>query len=147
MNLGKASSIEALQIASTTTGSNLAIGSDANLGSIRHIDLSPTTVGSKVTLTGVTQAVSITGSSGADTLTAGSGADNSTGGTGADTYNLGLTGGSNDNAIDTVVEAGSAVTKDATTGAIAGFDLIQQFTKTQDVLTFNGGVGKQLAGT
>ncbi len=64
-------------------------------------------------------------------------------GAGTDTYSL----GSNDNAIDTVVEAGSAVTKDGTTSAISGFDLINQFTKTQDVLNFNNGTGKQLAGT
>lgn len=90
---------------------------------------------------------SLSGGTGDDTLNGGAGADTLVGGGGADTYNLGSTATPNDNAIDTVVEAGSAVAKDGTTSAISGFDLIQQFTKTQDVLTFNGGTGKQLAGT
>lgn len=131
-NFGAVNGVEVLQIVSTTTGSNLVIENDGNLSSIRHIDLSPTTVGSKVTLTGVTLGVSISGGSGADTLT---------GGSGIDTYNL----GASDNAIDTVVDAGSATT--VTGGSINGFAVVQQFEKGTDVLTFNGGTGKQLAGT
>ncbi len=85
---------------------------------------------------------SLNGGTGNDTLESGSGADTLEGGTGIDTFRLG--GG--DNAIDTVIDSGSAVGITAQ-GVISGFDLVENFAKGQDVLTFNGGTGKQLAGS
>ncbi|MDH4394681.1 MAG: hypothetical protein QE278_03290 [Limnobacter sp.] len=90
---------------------------------------------------GSTKADTVVGSAANDTLTSGGGADILTGNAGVDTYQLGV----DDNAIDTVNENGSAVTK--TGQAIAGFDLIEQFAKGQDVLNFNTGTGKQRTGT
>lgn len=105
---------------------------------LKDIDISASTADSTVNITGSVTGTRITGGSGNDGLTGGSGNDTLMGGTGADT----LTGGTG---IDTVVEAGSAVT--ITSGAISGFDLIQEFVTGQDVLSFNGGTGKQLTGT
>ena len=77
----------------------------------------------------------------ADTLNGGAGSDTLVGGNSADTFTLGLA----DNAIDTVVDNGNAVF--ISQGTVRNADLVQQFTVGQDVLNFNGGVGRQLAGT
>ena len=91
-------------------------------------------------LTGLDGNDSINGAAGNDALNGGTGADTLTGGTGVDGYQL----GSNDNAIDTVVEDGSALT--VTGAAITGFDLVEQFNKGQDLITFNG-TGLQVTGS
>ena len=96
-------------------------------------------------LTGGSLGDVLVGGTGDDTLSGLEGNDGFIGGTGIDTYLLGL----NDNAIDTVMEDGSAV---AISGSsITGFDRVEQFTKNEDVLSFappgNSNPNLQLAGT
>lgn len=96
-------------------------------------------------LKGGTASDTLTGGNGNDVLDGGLGADSLTGGAGIDEYLLGTSENVTDNAADMVVEAGSAVT--VTEGSVTGFDLVRFFEKGKDILNFNGGVGKQLAGT
>ncbi len=102
---------------------------------------SVTNTGAATTLVGSAFNDVLTGAAGNDTLNGGLGGDNLNGGAGTDTYSL----GDSDAVMDTVTDNGNAVT--VSSGAIAGFDLVQQFQTATDVLNFNGGTGKQFAGT
>ncbi len=142
-SLSRVTGVEVLQQNNTGTA-NIAINSNANLSNIRTIDISASTANSTVNLSGITQGVSIVGGSGADQLTGGNGADNLNGGAGADNLNGGAgvdsySLGAADNAIDTVAESGSTLTVNA--GAITGFDVVNQFTKGQDILSFTPAMG------
>ncbi len=72
-------------------------------------------------------------------MLSGSGADVLTGGA-INTYSLGVAGGQTDNAIDTVNDSGSILTV-AGNGGITGFNVINQFSKGQDVLNFTPAMG------
>ncbi len=152
----RASGVETLNVDGNVSGVvnfSVVLGQSAFAAGLRTVSL--TSIGGQNTIdasrqTDATIALNLLGAAGDDTLTGGSGndtltgnagADSLIGGGGADTYNL----GNADNAIDTVVEAGSAVAVAA--GVVTGFDLVTQFAKGQDVLNFNNGTGKQLAGT
>ena len=142
-SLSRVTGVEVLQ-QNNTGAANIAINSNANLSDIRTIDISASTASSTVNLSGITQGVTIVGGSGTDQLTGGSGADSLNGGAGADNLNSGAgvdtySLGAADNAIDTVAESGSVLTVNA--GTITGFDLVNQFTKGQDILSFTPAMG------
>ncbi len=141
-SLARLNTVEVLQ-QNNAGAASIVIDTDAKLSSIRSIDISASTASSAVNLAGVTRAclwpggsgADQPGGSGADSLNGGAGADILTGGAGIDSYSLGTA----DNAIDTVAESGSALTVNA--GAITGFDVVNQFTKGQDILSFTPAMG------
>ncbi len=74
-------------VTQTATGAaSVIIDKDANLGSIRSLDLAASTAASSVTLTSVTQAMMVTTGSSNDTITGGTGIDTLNGGAGNDTF-------------------------------------------------------------
>ena len=117
------------------------LNTDSNAAGLNRLDVTSADASINFTLSGSNGTDNLLGGAGNDALSGRLGADTLTGGGGVDVYNV----GASDNAIDTVVENGSAVA--IASGSITGFDLVEQFAKTQDILNFNGGVGKQLAGT
>ena len=153
---GRASGVENLLVAGdiadaitiTLNASAFAAGlrsveltGDSNAAVINRVDVSAADAATAFTLIGSNNADALLGGAGNDTFSARAGADTLTGGAGVDVYEV----GTNDNAIDTVVEDGSDVA--IANGSITGFDRVNQFTTGQDILNFNNGIGRQLTGT
>jgi VCBS repeat-containing protein len=111
-------------------GANFTAASDGQIVNVQNITLTGVT-GIALTLSGQSEGFNITGTSGADTIIGTAQTDTITGGAGGDT----LTGGLG---ADTFTIAGTDSTATITGSAISGYDVITDFSTTDDKLNLPG---------